>query len=167
MMAPWLMLAAVAAAPGVKDPFWPIGYEGERRVISASPRRVAPAEINAVPEISAPAKKAEAGAAAADEKAASPVAAEIAAEDWERARATLKLGSVVRFAAEEDAERSIVVINSRAYELGQTVSVIDHGIRFVWRISSGDGRSLKLERVRATRLDAQEKKKTAKGGSDA
>src|SRR5574344_2138115 len=47
---PALVTHTVASARAVRHPFWPIGYEGERAVISAENRVPAPARSADVPD---------------------------------------------------------------------------------------------------------------------
>ena len=178
--------AAVRAdAPGVRNPFWPVDYEGKRETITAEVRvkRKSAAEI----EREAAAKKAAAEQArlsaegkarqAAAEKArqeaeAKKKAAEeaekakiITSEHWVQARAALRIGGRVKVRTEDGGEeRSCVIVNGNAYADGDLIS-FNHGRnRFTWRVTGlSDGGKLKLVRLRARNLDGQPPKKTEDG----
>ena len=157
-----LIAAAVAATEPVRDPFWPVGFEGERHVISAEPR-FAPAEESA------------AGKAVTNELAAveKPVAAVDEAEVWARraeearlklemdgrwnaAVKKLRFGGVVRMSEGPQA----VLINGKAHAEGDYVRLDHDGYRFIWRVArSATERKLKLDRAKAVRLDEIKGKK--------
>lgn len=170
-----------AAAPaseegGVRNPFWPIGYEGRRERITAEVR-IVPKKREEIERERAAAKAAEEAAArkAADAEAAKKAAAELAAkkaaeeaekakiitaEHWMQARAALRIGGRVRARTEDGAEQRLsVLINGNTYVDGDLVS-FNHGInRFTWRVTGlTEGGKLKLVRVKARNLDEKSAK---------
>jgi len=171
------------AAEGVRNPFWPEGYQGEFTPISAEPRVKPKPEAAVVPKVepekeltgkkaAAEAKvraEAEARAKAAAAKAAAEAAARaareaelrraIVKEDWIKARRALKVGCPAVFKSESGVVRYSVSINGNIYVDGDLVSVTHDNIRFTWRVKGLDGKeSLKLVRVKARRLDPEAKK---------
>jgi len=174
-----LVLAETPAA--VRNPFWPIGYQGESTPISAEARvKPAPpkAAQDAKPEKEISAKNAAAEAAVAKAKAeadAKEKAAKAEAEakaakeksereaalrkiitdgDWEKAGRSLKISMPVVFTDLNGGRCSSVKINGNIYADGDYISSTCDNTRFTWRVQGLDaGRtSLKLSRVRAYRI---------------
>ena len=133
----------VAAAPQpVRNPFWPVGYEGERTVISPVPRvqkALAPA-----PE---PVKKESAQPVVQD--VPKPTGAATVAE-WTAARAQIKVGVVMRARNVAGAnERASVIFNGKVCNVGEEVAIESQHRRYVWRFEGiGKGGVVKLVRVR-------------------
>ncbi len=128
---------AEPAEAGVRNPFWPIGYEGTRETISPEVRErpkppvVDPAKLP--PPITAAERAARDAAKAAAEKAAKEAAEKAAAEKaakeaaaraeaerkkreissvhWAAARATLKFGGRVKLREDDSIQNTSVVIN--------------------------------------------------------
>ena len=152
-----LLAAALTAATPVRDPFWPVGYEGTRHVISAEPRLPPPDSMAA--EDAAPAKDAAGTVDALGEVAVARQAEEQRlaaqmAERWNVARKALSVGgSVMTRSAGGAANVTSVLINGKAYGVGDLVCVDRDGYRFVWRIGRNDADgNLRLNRVRAVNL---------------
>lgn len=154
------MSAALLIAAGilVRNPFWPIGFEGTREEISAD-MRVAAAK--AAPKPAGETQSAGGGDSAKREQEEARRKAEkekerrrIAASNWAAAQKTLRIGGTV-FAKEPDGStRSSVYINGRDYVDGDLVSVNCDGHRFTWRVTGlTEQRTLKLERVRSRPID--------------
>lgn len=135
----------LAAAIAVRNPFWPIGYEGKLEAISAEP-------VVAVATASA----------AEDETATSAMLARssnaVLPRHWIAARKSLRMGgtaSVIDINA--GTKRHCVMINGLAYGNGDLVSVNHDGRRFTWRVQGlTEGETVKLKRVRAKLLDKEE-----------
>ena len=183
------MLCAGIASPaadgvstnGVRNPFWPMGYEGVRETISsdvrARPKPAAPpAEAQARPDLSAAEKAARAAAQAAAERAAKEAAEKAAAEKaakeaaeraeaerkkreitsahWEAAKTALKFGGRVKLREDDQLQTTSVVINGKVYADGDLVSLTHDSRRFTWRVEGlTDRNTLKLVRVRAKYLE--------------
>ena len=156
-----LLAAAMAATAPVRDPFWPVGYEGTRRVISAEPRLSSTGEPKAegvkpesveVPETSktnvvqSAADPAEAWARRAEE-------ARLKLEmdnRWNKAVKELRFGGVVKMRQGPSA----VLINGKARAEGDYVRLDHDGYRFIWRVAGSETeRKLRLDRVKAVGLD--------------
>ena len=176
---------------GVRNPFWPIGYEGVRETISPNVRpkpKPAPAkaEVKAPPPrpvVSAAEKAAaekaakEAAEKAAKEKAEKEAAAraeaerkkrEITGAHWDAARASLKFGGRVKLREDDASENSSVVINGKVYADGDLLSITHDSRRFTWRVEGLSGKSkLKLVRIRAKYLEkpGEADKKSDKGAN--
>lgn len=148
------------APAGVRNPFWPMGYEGEREVISPNARpkpkpkqdpdkarsqrpALSSAERARLAAEKAAAEKAAAEKAAkeAAEKAAREAAAraeaerkkrEITDDHWVAARKSLTFGSRMTF-RDEGRERMSIVINGMDYTDGDLVTIIHNSRRFTWR----------------------------------
>ena len=177
---------------GVRNPFWPMGYEGVRETISpnvrqkpkkAEPKKKAPPALTAAERKKQEAEKAaaekaakEAAEKAAREKAEKEAAAraeaerkkrEITGAHWDAARAALKFAGRVKL--REDAnENSSVVINGKVYADGDLLSITHDSRRFTWRVEGLSGKSkLKLVRIRAKYLEkpGEADKKSDKGAN--
>lgn len=178
------LAATSSAAPqGVRNPFWPAGYQGETSPISAEirvkpkpkPPAPPPKPVVAEPDKELTAKAAAAEAAkrkAAEEaiakakaeaeaKAAAEAAAEAAkpkvipAEQWIAARRTLKIGNPAVFRLANGTSHAAISINGHIYVDGDLVSVNHEGCRFTWRVKgiTDAVSTLKLLRVKARFLD--------------
>ena len=176
---------------GVRNPFWPMGYEGVRETISpnvrkkpkkAEPKKAPPAmtvaERKKQEAEKAAAEKAakEAAEKAAREKAEKEAAEraeaerkkrEITGAHWDAARAALKFAGRVKL--REDAnENSSVVINGKVYADGDLISITHDSRRFTWRVEGlSDKSKLKLVRIRAKYLEkpGEADKKSDKGAN--
>lgn len=146
----------VAATIPLRNPFWPIGFEGEREPISEKPR----IEVKTAPET------------ASEEDTRTSVTAEsIAAynesEDdqkfvtklWISARKALKIGGTMRTQDEKGSHQS-VTINGRIYADGDLISFNHEGRRFTWRVKNlTEGGTLKLIRVRVREIEEEDAEK--------
>ena len=168
------------AAQGVRNPFWPMGYEGERETISPNARpkpkpkpasakaggAKAPPPVTAAERAAkAAAEKAakEAAAKAAAEKAAKEAAAraeaerkkrEITSAHWEAAKKALVVGGRVKLREDDVLQNTSVVINGKVYADGDQISFTHDSRRFTWRVEGlSDKNKLKLVRVRAKYLE--------------
>ena len=178
---------------GVRNPFWPMGYEGVRETISpnvrkkpkkAEPKKKAPPTLTAAERKKQEAEKAaaekaakEAAEKAAREKAEKEAAAraeaerkkrEITGAHWDAARAALKFGGRVKLREDDASENSSVVINGKVYADGDLLSITHDSRRFTWRVEGLSGKSkLKLVRIRAKYLEkpGEADKKSDKGAN--
>ena len=176
---------------GVRNPFWPIGYEGVRETISPNVRpkpKPAPAkaEVKAPPPrpvVSAAEKAAaekaakEAAEKAAKEKAEKEAAAraeaerkkrEITGAHWDAARAALKFGGRVKLREGDEHANSSVVINGKVYADGDLISITHDSRRFTWRVEGLSEKSkLRLVRIRAKYIEkpGEAGKKSDKGAN--
>ena len=151
-------VAAAAFAEGepvpVRNPFWPIGYEGEREVITPEPRvkislPTAPGSDDDT-QTAVDAASVAAAAAAAVADLASP-------QHWVAARKTLAVGSPMIVKGPDGVRRSSVMINGRAYADGDFVSVTHNGRRFTWKVMGlNDSDVLKLVRTRVRKVEEPE-----------
>ena len=172
----------VASKKGVRNPFWPMGYEKVREKAPAQARQKPdPAKAKAKtpppsPVVSAKEKTrlaAEKAAKEAAEKAAKEKAAREAAEKeaaaraeaerkkreitgahWDTARAALKFGGRVKLREDGASTNSSVIINGKVYADGDLLSITHDSRRFTWRIEGlSDKNKLKLVRLRAKYLE--------------
>ena len=136
-----LILAAIA----VRNPFWPIGYEGVREEISAEPKI----------EVASAASDNEETATAATAAALAATSQQISARDWQEARKTLRIsGTTIVTDQKTLKQKQSVIINGFTYGDGDLISINHEGRRFTWRIQGlTDGATLKLVRVRAKELE--------------
>ena len=160
-----LIAAAVVATSPVRDPFWPVGYEGVRRVISAEPRFVSE-------EPSVVADK-DSSKAVPDKKTSMVATSADPAEEWarraEEARLRLEMDrrwsaavKELRFGGVVKMQKGIsaVLINGRAHAESDYVRLDHEGYRFIWKVArSATERQLKLDRVKAVGLDEIKGKK--------
>ena len=170
------------AAQGVRNPFWPMGYEGEREVISAEvhkPPKPAKAK-GAQPRLAlTAAEKAakEAAEKAAREKAEKEAAAraeaerkkrEITGAHWDAAKKALVFGGRVKLREDDVLQNTSVVINGKVYSDGDQISFTHDSRRFTWRVEGlSDKNKLKLVRIRAKYLEkpGEAGKKSDKGAN--
>ena len=139
------MSAALIAALLLRNPFWPIGYEGEREEISAEAR----VAVKAVQET-----KEEDQTARAEQETRQRALEQATSRNWIAARRTLRIGGTVFAKQPDGSTRSSVFINGRDYVDNDLVSVNCDGRRFTWRVTGlTDNGTLKLERVRARPLE--------------
>ena len=139
------MSAALIAALLLRNPFWPIGYEGEREEISAEARVV----VKAVQET-----KEEDQTARSEQETRQRALEQATSRNWIAARRTLRIGGTVFAKQPDGSTRSSVFINGRDYVDNDLVSVNCEGRRFTWRVTGlTDNGTLKLERVRARPIE--------------
>lgn len=152
MTTPLLIAAALAATIPLRNPFWPVGYNGEREPISADPRF----------EVSAPTEeetRKDAETSVNPEAIAAAEAAEAASNDkgegrlWIAARKSLKIGGTLRVGSGADS-RQAVTINGNIYADGDLVSANVDGLRFTWRVKGlTETGTLRLQRIRMRELE--------------
>ncbi len=128
--------APAADAAAVRDPFWPVGY--------------APAipEPEKPPEPPKPVVK-------PPEKPKPPPPKPVTEDEWKMARKLLKItGYAVADRAEgDDAQKtSIVIINRKHYQSGETLKIERDGTLFVWRIGEISNNAVELVQDSAVRL---------------
>ena len=150
--------AMILAALLLRNPFWPIGYEGEREEISAEARvaaRSAPEPVRR--DDTQTARAEQESRMKAEKRRARP------AMNWTAAKKTLRIGGTV-FAREPDGStRSSVFINGRDSVDNDLVSVNFDGHRFTWRVTGlTENGILRLERVRAKPIQNSRLKGTSK-----
>ncbi len=134
----------LASAILLRNPFWPIGYEGEREAISAEPR----VAVKAAPE-----PKEEVQTAKSQQESRQMEMKRDTSRNWVAARKTLRIGGTVLAKQPDGSTRSSVFINGRDYVDNDLVSVNHDGHRFTWRVTGLTGKgTLKLERVRSRPL---------------
>lgn len=189
--APVLLLAAAPSQPpqpsqpshpsqlsgtAVRNPFWPIGYEGKREVITSEIRIVPkkPEQIQKEQEsVSAKVRAAAAEAAAKARAEAAEREKIVTEEQWTAAYKSLRIGGRVRAKMDDGHETSSVIINGKTYGDGDLISVTQGKNRFTWRVGKLiDGKTVRLDRVAARHLggdagknDSKKKDDSAKGDS--
>lgn len=133
-----LILAAIA----VRNPFWPIGFEGEREIISAEPKVDVSVATAPTDEDTATA-----GAVARSSQT-------ISDRHWSEARKTLKTSGITVVTGRDGTRRQCIMLNGLAYGDGDLVSVNHNGRRFTWRVKGlTEKDTIKLVRVRAKTIE--------------
>ncbi len=133
-----LILAAIA----VRNPFWPIGFEGEREIISAEPKVDVSVATAPTDEDTATA-----GAVARSSQT-------ISDRHWSEARKTLKTGGITVVTGQDGTRRQCIMLNGLAYGDGDLVSVNHNGRRFTWRVKGlTEKDTVKLVRIRAKTIE--------------
>ncbi len=141
----------------VRNPFWPIGYEGEREIITAEPR----VKI-VLPSASGHDDDTLTAADVAANAAATVMAESATSQHWIAARKTLAVGSPLIVKGPDGSRRSSVMINGKAYADGDYVSITHSGRRFTWKVLGlNDSDVLKLVRVRVRKVEEPDKGKDA------
>lgn len=138
-----LILAAIA----VRNPFWPIGFEGEREIISAEPKVDVSVTTTPTDEDTATA-----GAVARSSQT-------ISDRHWSEARKTLKTSGITVVTGQDGTRRQCIMLNGLAYGDGDLVSVNHNGRRFTWRVKGlTEKDTIKLVRVRAKTIEDSKSK---------
>ena len=136
-------LPFLIAAVAVRNPFWPIGYEGEREVISAEPI----VDVGVATPTTDEEETATAGAVARSSQT-------ISDRHWSEARKTLKTSGMTVITGQDGKRRQCIMINGLAYGDGDLISVNHEGHRFTWRVKGLTNRdTIKLVRVRAKKIE--------------
>ena len=142
---------AIFAAIAVRNPFWPIGYEGVKEEITAEPL----VEVQVTTEANG-----EDTATAATAAALAKTSQAISPRSWAEARKTLKIsGTTVVTDMKTRTRRQALIINGNTYGNGDLISINHDGHRFTWRLQGlTEGATIRLERVRARSLEDMEPK---------
>jgi len=131
------LLLAATCAYAVRDPFWPIGYE---------PPKPEP-EVVEQPAPALPEKP------PAQEKPKPPPPPPITEDDWKAARDLFTVSGFTQSKNPVSGEtRTLAMINRVSYTVGDTLTVTNDNIHFIWSIESLADLTLKLKPVSATRL---------------
>ena len=142
-------LTFLLAAVAVRNPFWPIGYEGEKEAISAEPK----VEVTVSETVEAD-DTATAGTAVQAELAAQ----KISSHNWAEARKTLRISGNTTVTDPQGRKRYGAIINGLTYGDGDLISVNHKGHRFTWRVQGlTEGATLRLVRLRAKEIDDDSK----------
>ena len=144
-------LVIIASALLLRNPFWPIGYEGEREIISAEPRVV----VKAAPE---PKEEVQTAKSQQESRQKELEREREKKRDtsriWVAARKKLRIGGTMLAKQPDGTTRSSVFINGRDYVDNDYVSINHDGHRFTWRVTGlTEKGTLKLERVRSRPLE--------------
>ena len=138
-----ILIAAIA----VRNPFWPIGYEGVREVISAEPTVDLKTATPAEEETATAATDAIAAQAAQTTQVTS-------SRLWIEARKTLRIGGIATVTDNDGTRHNCIMINGLAYGNGDLISINHANHRFTWRVQGlTKGETVKLTRVRMRELD--------------
>ena len=150
-----LSMLILATIP-LRNPFWPVGYTGEREAIVDEPRiKVAAAAEETAAEDTRTSVTAEAIAAAEAEAADN---GQGLGRLWIKARKALKIGSTLKLGGNDG--RQAVTINGKIYSGGDLVSFNHNGYRFTWRVRElTENNTLKLLRVKARELEEEPEEK--------
>ena len=133
-----LILAAIA----VRNPFWPIGFEGEREIISAEPKVDVSVATAPTDEDTATA-----GAVARSSQT-------ISDRHWSEARKTLKTSGITVVTGQDGTRRQCIMLNGLAYGDGDLISVNHGDHRFTWRVKGLTSKdTIKLVRVRVKEIE--------------
>lgn len=151
-----LLATALLATIPLRNPFWPIGYTGEREPIVDEPRvKVAAPTEEAAEEDTKTSVTAEAIAEAKAEEAESGQGLD---RLWIKARKALRIGSTLKLGG--DNTRQAITINGKIYADGDLVSFNHNGYRFTWKIKQlTNNNTLKLQRVKARELESDTEEK--------
>ena len=146
-------LPFLIAAVAVRNPFWPIGYEGTKEEISDEPKV----------EVRAPATEtddtATAGAEAQAAEQAARAAQVVSSRTWAEARKTLRISGTTTVTDDKGRKRQSVIINGLTYGNGDLISINHEGHRFTWRVQGlTEGATLRLTRVRVKDIEDEEPK---------
>ena len=151
-----LLATALLATIPLRNPFWPVGYMGEREPIVDEPRvkvAVAAAEETAEEDTKTSVTAEAIAEAAAQEQEDGQGLDRL----WIKARKQLKIGSTLKLGG--DGRHQAVTINGKIYAGGDLVSFNHNGYRFTWRVRElTDNNTLKLVRVKARELETETEK---------
>ena len=123
------------SAQAARDPFWPIGYEPPKPEAKSEKETVT---IAKPPEPPPP-----------------PSVKPVTEADWAEARKALIVNGFAQSTRPDTGvTRTQVMINRQTFSSGDTLSITNLGIHFVWHIESVTDRDLKLKQVEAERVAA-------------
>jgi len=132
----------LAAAIPLRNPFWPIGYEGQRETITAEPRVRTSASADTTDDRTTSVSE--------DTAPANDDSSQAADRLWIAARKSLKIGSTMKTGDGHQA----VSINDKIYADGDLVSANHNGLRFTWRVTVlTDNGTLRLKRIKYKELN--------------
>ena len=153
-------IIVAASALLLRNPFWPIGYEGEREAITAEPRVV----VKTAPEPKEEVQTAKSQSQQESlQKEKEREMKRDTSRNWVAARQKLRIGGPVRAKQPDGTTRSSVFINGRDYADNDFVSINHDGHRFTWRVTGlTEKGTLKLERIRSRPLENSRLKGTKK-----
>ena len=145
----------IAATIPLRNPFWPVGYIGEREPITDKPKIEIKTTSESTEEEDTKTSVTAEAIAAANEAADDQ---QFTSRLWIAARKELKIGGTMRTKDDNGSHQS-VTINGRIYGDGDLISFNHEGRRFTWRVKNlTEGGTLKLIRVRVREIeDADEK----------
>lgn len=145
----------IAATIPLRNPFWPVGYIGEREPITDKPKIEIKTTSESTEEEDTKTSVTAEAIAAANEAADDQ---QFTSRLWIAARKELKIGGTMRTMDDNGGHQS-VTINGRIYGDGDLISFNHEGRRFTWRVKNlTEGGTLKLVRVRVREIeDADEK----------
>ena len=146
MTAALTLLVAVVA---VRNPFWPIGYEGTKETISSEPKvELSKTDTTEVDDT------ATAGAVAQATVQAELAAQKISSHNWAEARKTLRISGTTTVTDAQGRKRYGAIINGLTYGDGDLISINHKGHRFTWRVQGlTEGATLRLVRLRVKEID--------------
>ena len=140
----------MAAALLLRNPFWPIGYEGEREAISSEPR---------VTQKAAPEPKDETQTARDQQETRQRAEKRERPRNWVGARKTLRISGTTTVTDDKGRKRQSVIINGLTYGNGDLISINHEGHRFTWRVQGlTEGATLRLTRLRVKDVEDEEPK---------
>lgn len=148
----------IIAALAVRNPFWPIDYEGTLEPITAEPKVVEKAvsepEVKKADDNAAAAAVAALAARVAEDEAKAKVEQEKSQRAWSDAKKLLRVGGSTTITDPDGTRHHAIMINGYAYGDGDLVSVTHKKHRFTWKVQdlSGNG-TLRLQRMRVKELD--------------
>lgn len=135
-MTAFLILAAIA----VRNPFWPLGFDGTREVITAEP----------IVDVAAASEGAEEQDDTTTAGAVAAISKTVTSKHWAEARKGLRVGGRSVVTRPDGTKRQSVMINGLVYGDGDYISITSNNRRFTWKIQGlTEGETLKLVRVRA------------------
>ena len=141
-------LTLFVAAVAVRNPFWPIGYEGVKEEISAEPKVEVHTTTTETDDT------ATAGAVAQAAAQAAIAAQVVSSRTWAEARKTLRISGTTTVTDKHGRKRHSVIINGLTYGDGDLISINHEGHRFTWRVQGlTEGATLRLVRIRAKDVD--------------
>lgn len=144
----------IAATIPLRNPFWPIGYVGEREAISEKPKIEVKAPSESVSEEDTKTALNAESLAAAEEADDSQYGNRL----WIAARKSLRIGGTMR-TKDADGSHQSVMINGRIYADGDLVSVNLDDKRFTWKVKNlTEGGTLKLQRIKCRDLEETDDK---------
>ena len=120
-----LLLGALA----VRNPFWPVGYDGTPEAISAEPK----IEI-AEPDSTDDASAANAAQAAEARARTLNAAGETRERHWQEAKKMLHPSGSTTIRMPDGTVRQGFLINGRTYGVGDRISITHEGRRFTWLV---------------------------------
>lgn len=128
--------SAVETEITVRDPFWPVNYQKPEPLVEKT------AEVEVIEE-----------QADESEEAKPPVILPVGEEEWEAVRKLVVEQGQIRARDPETGKLAArIMINRQTLTVGDTLTITNQAVCFIWQVVEQDNKKLALEKVSAERI---------------